>query len=174
VPYLDEYKCLDKILQEAENQVNAEKDQTKSFIALVQASLSGKTRMLIEISLRRPLILISFQTNNKAYEYLLQIIPHNYEATFERVLHRNRLIFVYTRLFYLSYLHFFQLYFNGDWMHSTEIDKKAFAALLINGGGTVVKDAFIELISHYNFATLDFSEEKVISSCFLNTYFLAI
>jgi hypothetical protein len=128
---------------------------------LVQASLSGKTRLLIEIGLERPLILIAFKADNHTFSRLVQEIATTWTPTFKETLNRARCIFLLTRLFYLSYTYFFRICFEGGYNKSSKNDRKIFMALLLNGGGKLVEYIFSELLSHYNFKNLDLSDQKV-------------
>lgn len=69
-PFVGKNK-VQKLLQLAQSLLETLNDQARQFIGLVQASLCGKTRLLKELSLKQPLLLLSFKSSNKAYHVSL-------------------------------------------------------------------------------------------------------
>lgn len=159
---------ISNIIDEADGYLKGVNIQTRKFIGLVQASMAGKTRLLIEIGLKRPLILISFKGDNVAFSRLLQEIPLAYTKTYADTLDRAHRIFLLTRVFYLAYAHFFNIYFNGDYNHSSVEQRKIFLALLLNGGLKLVEKLFIFLLDYYDFKSLNLSDLEVIQLQFQN------
>ncbi len=145
-PYYDRDGVLNTFEQKIKESINVVNDQNRSFVGLVQATLSGKTRLIIEVSTRHPVILITFKNNNIAYrETLLKSLnEHNTKCeTFEERRDHNRLIFIKLRLFLLAFLDFaclFKEYImeNKSWNDIDRNYKLAFSALLLNGGGKMV------------------------------------
>jgi hypothetical protein len=137
------------------------------FIGFVQASMAGKTRMLIEISLSRPLILIPFKDENLAFTTLRGLVKgqagipvFNYKS----MLSRARTIFLYVRLFYLAYLRFWKYYFytiHSSWSYTTLHQRKIFAALMLNGGGEVMSILFKHYVDLFMVRGQDYSIEEV-------------
>ena len=68
VDYCDPDETIDKFLSFCRTGISTEAEQSKYLVAIVQATLSGKTRLLIEASLKdQPIVLISLQSKNLAF-----------------------------------------------------------------------------------------------------------
>ncbi|KAL6059414.1 hypothetical protein QOT17_014247 [Balamuthia mandrillaris] len=87
--------------------------QLRSFVALVQATLSGKTRLLLELvykMLDRPIILIRLlATSNAVYNDLIQHLANNavYDnLSFEQRRDHNRRMMLKIRIFFFCYMRF--------------------------------------------------------------------
>lgn len=129
-------------------------DQTRFFVGLVQATLSGKTRLLLEASLHHPMILISFKKGNTLYwDTLTQSLDEHKISckNFEQRLFHNHMIILKLRIFLLSYLDFALLYKkyiieDKKWNSVDRETKLILSALLLNGGSDLVKPFFQQRI----------------------------
>jgi hypothetical protein len=129
-------------------------------VGLVQATLAGKTRLIIEASLRHLIILIPFKRNNKAYKTLKRSLQEHdvYCETFQERQHHNRLILLKVRLFLLAFLDFAVLYKtqilgNTEWAKVDDTKKLIFSAFLLNGGGELVDKIFQSRLDQLNLQT---------------------
>jgi hypothetical protein len=141
-------------LSRLESLVNAslcrEGNQSKYLIGIVQATLSGKTKLLIESSMQNLVLIISFKSTNTAFHHALKpsIDHHSLDCTTftDRQFH-NRMIMLKVRYFFMAYLDFALLFKrvicdNKPWREVTEQYKRVFQALLLNGGGYIVEDLY--------------------------------
>lgn len=127
--------------------------QERNFIALIQASMSGKTRILLEVSLKKPLLMIAFKQNT-AYYALVKDVKRNHLLlfdSFEEKLFHNTIILLKIWIFLYSYFIFFQTYLEirekQQWNELNINEKKVLNLLLINGGGDLLKNIFINCLS---------------------------
>lgn len=148
---------VDKLHNECRQSTQMINDQSKFLIGLVQASLSGKTRLILELSLRKhPICLISFKSKNDAFQALVQKVRQCERRvdTFNERRCQNRYFMLLVRIFYLSYLVFLELYIKevcnkGDWFDLDDIEKKVVFALVINGGSKLVERCFLDQVEKY-------------------------
>ena len=117
-------------------------DQPRSFVGLVQVTQSGKTRLLVETAMKRPLVLIHFRKTNSVFytKFLSTIAEQSIHSglTYHAILYNNKITLMKTRLFILSYLEFtrvfkIELCKNIDW-DKINRDIKYYFMQLLNGG----------------------------------------
>ncbi len=141
--------------------------QSKTCIEIIQATLSGKTRLIIESSYRYPILMISLKKTNTCYHKLVasfrNVIP---PTNFTEALVRNRLIIVKTRLFFLSYMQymkqFVEMLHKTKWEELEEMDKKVFHALLLNTiGNDMVYELYEQNITHFEVTVDRVASESV-------------
>lgn len=155
-PYFDNGQ-LSEFIALVENSIAPLGDQTEYLVSLVQASLSGKTRLIIEASIHHPLILISFKKGNTAYKSLVASIREQQKEckTFNEREELNYLILLKIRVFLLSFMDFAKLFKihitqNKSWKDVDKATKVAFSALLLNGGGEMVNLLFKRRLKDLN------------------------
>jgi hypothetical protein len=139
---------VDNFLNFVQESLSMTSTPDKYMVGIVQATLSGKTRLIIEASLRHPIVLISFKKGNIAYWQTLEPSisyknkkSQNYK---EQQIH-NQIILLKVRLFILSHLEFASLYKkeilgNKPWKECEVIEKQVLSALLLNGGNALVNE----------------------------------
>jgi hypothetical protein len=142
--YEDATDVKGKLIVRARDMISQIDTQEKKLLGFVQSTQSGKTRLMIEISLTTPLILISFKRENMAYQELESIVDvekRKLSTDFNEFQARARRIFFLVKVFYLAYLRFFGHYFydnNKTWEASSQDERKIFSWLLLNGGGEAI------------------------------------
>ena len=157
-PFCDPNKTLEEFIKLIRGSLQSENEQNRFFVGLVQATLSGKTRLILEASLIHPIVLISFKKGNSTYSSLLQSLSVDQTALcsdfaidqlgmIERQFH-NRVIMVKVKLFILAFMEFNLLYrkfvigLHSKWADVDRMKKIILFALLINGGNSIVSRIF--------------------------------
>jgi len=153
-PYIDPESMVDKLIAMCNAQLMNTHSQETLFIALVQPSMFGKTRLMFEVSLKRPLLIVAFKNQNVAYKALKEsCLEYFVECdTFEKRLLFNRLTILKTRLFLFSYVVYFQLFmrcFDRPWDQLTHHERMILNSLVLNGGGEFLNKVF-QLLLFYN------------------------
>ncbi len=131
--------------------------QERFFIAVVQATMTGKTRLLLELirTSSKPVIMMRLLTkHNFAYKDLLQSIEDNNAKKdllpYEERRDHNKRILLKIRLFFYGYMVFlkeFLLALNkNSWKDLSQTEIDVFNGMLLNGGTTVLRDIFARLL----------------------------
>jgi hypothetical protein len=170
-PYCDPSEVLKEFLDNVNKSIEAVNQQKRYFVGLVQATLSGKTRLLLEASIKHPIVFISFSKGNTAYwTSLLHSISENQTAkctTFKERQFHNRIIILKVKIFILAYLDFFLLFKNTfiekntSWLDVDRDIKVILFALLLNGGNDLVSSSFKLRVSQINDLQLDFDHDGI-------------
>jgi hypothetical protein len=163
-PYIDPDGVVSSFLNKLETSVRLINSQTRFLVALMQATLSGKTRLLLEASIHHPIILISFKTGNTTYWKCLRESIKNQSKnscdTFEERRFHHHLIILKLKLFLLSFVDFVLFYKKhiiGQNLKWESIDRELkiiLFALLANGGGDLVTPFFQQRIEKLNESSL--------------------
>lgn len=110
-PYIESNSNILEQFEKFYAQFPNSNDQQRKLAAIVQSTLAGKTKLLIELSFRHPLIIIRLTNGNKAYDRLLNHVSmfelnRKGESDFDTWLDNNRRIFMCVRLLFLAYLQY--------------------------------------------------------------------
>lgn len=152
-PYFDPSNRLEELIKLIQQYEERDKAQERKMIGLLQATRSGKTRMLKELSLKRFVILISFESKGK--EFLQKHFQKfgSKTNTFDEQRIENRELMLMIRIFLMSYVVyafiFFELCGVSEWIKLTDEQKNCFTALLSNGGTDLVFEIFFLLQDYF-------------------------
>ena len=149
-------KIFEDFVDLIRSSLKSKNNQNRFFVGLVQATMSGKTRLILEASMKHPIVLISFKKGNDTfYSSLLQSLSiHQTEpcSNFEQRQFHNRVIMIKVKLFILAYLEFTSLYQRHivnsklNWESVDRMKKIILFALLMNGGNALVSTIFMKHI----------------------------
>ncbi|KAL6049917.1 hypothetical protein QOT17_018637 [Balamuthia mandrillaris] len=146
-------EALEVVLEKIKT-CQAAQPQSRFSLGLVQATMMGKTRLILQLSKRTPLILIRLDKTNAAYRSLRRFISDEaqkikVETQFEDWQLCNRNIFNHIRLFFLSYLIYAKEWKNtiqdklfGQDLTNIADEIDLFNASLLNGGQMYVDWVF--------------------------------
>jgi hypothetical protein len=130
--YEDARDIKANLIVRAKDMINLLDTQEKKLLGFIQSTQSGKTHLMIEISLTTPLILITFKIENTAYqkfESIVNVEKRVAPTNFNEFQARARKIFFLVKVFYLAYLRFFGYYFYGNdktWKPPLKMKEKYF------------------------------------------------
>jgi len=138
--------------------------QSRTFVGLVQATMVGKTRLILEASKRTPIIMIRLDHTNVAYARLLSLVEQEQNkvtraTSFDDWRTCNRRIMLLVRIFFFAYMKYAFLYkeyvaehcgvdhlFSSNEQELLAIcdEISLFNASLLNGGQNYVEQLFRE------------------------------
>jgi len=118
--------------------------QSRKLLAIVQATMTGKTRVIIELSMRsdRPIILMRLLTkDNPAFAYLINDIESKNAKkdvlSYDERRTHNRRIMLKVRIFFHCYTLFTKMFLDvrqKSWKDLEREERITYNALLLNGG----------------------------------------
>lgn len=166
-PYMDSNGTVNAFLSRIRESLMDQNEQRRALVGVIQATLSGKTRLIIEASVHHPIIMISFKKGNLAYWNTLLASVKKNETTcnsFEERQFHNRIIMMKVKLFILSFLDLAFLYKqeiigNKKWNEVNTETKHLLNSLLLNGGNTLVQTFFKQRLVEFNEDSFNFSAD---------------
>ena len=145
-------KIFEDFVDLIRSSLKSKNNQNRFFVGLVQATMSGKTRLILEASMKHPIVLISFKKGNDTfYSSLLQSLSiHQTEpcSNFEQRQFHNRIIMIKVKLFILAFFEFTLLFqrhivgSNSNWESVDRMKKIILFSQLINGGNPLIFKIF--------------------------------
>ena len=150
-PFFDPKNRLQEFIELVRCSLKSEDKENKFLVSLVQATLSGKTRLILEASMKNPIVLISFKNTNDNYSLLLQSLSiHQTDScsNFEQREFHNRVIMIKVKLFILAFFEFTLLFqrhivgSNSNWESVDRMKKIILFSQLINGGNPLIFKIF--------------------------------
>ncbi len=141
--------------QQLEMSINTQ-TQSRFFIAVVQATMTGKTRLLMQLirTNKKPVIMMRLLTrHNHAFRVLTKSIEDNNadrytirKLDYDGRRDHNRRIFLKIRLFFFCYMKFLELFLAAlgkqSWDELDLEDRDVLNGLLLNGGADLLADLF--------------------------------
>ncbi|KAL6041057.1 Transposase [Balamuthia mandrillaris] len=152
-------ETVERLAIECRKAIASENPQSRQFIAVVQATLSGKTRLLLELVykiLDVPVIMIRlFMRSNLTYAALVNSISQ-YNAQVELLpfaerRDHNRRIILKIRIFFYCYMlftkEFMRLHNRDNWREVSLEERRIFNGLLLNGGTEMLRKLLLKEFS---------------------------